>query len=105
MSARDLASALVAVLGIYFLGDSIRGYGFVVFHSFDEAVFPPSHWAHLFTAAFASVEIAFGAALVLLRNRIALRLFPDPSSIGAPIDLTDLQAAAFAVVGVYFVGN
>jgi len=107
MTSRDLAAALFAVLGIYFLGELIPETGLIVFEIFDpDAFLQRPHWVQgLLLAAISILQLALGASLILLRNRIAMRLFPDTPSAGTPIGLTDLQAAAFAVVGAYFVVN
>jgi hypothetical protein len=52
---------------------------------------------------FFAWQFAFGATLVLLRNRIAALLFPEPSQgPTAPIAVSDLQVALFAVLGAGF---
>ena len=107
MTPRELTAVLLAVLGIYVLGHSITQVGTTVFFltlDSSEEVLRRSHTDQgLLTAAFFVLEAGFGAIVLAVRHRIAARLFPETSLPRSTIELSDLQAAAFAVLGMYFV--
>jgi hypothetical protein len=108
LSSRELAAALLGVLGIYLLGQSITfTLSFILYHQPDsDQLLQPRWWYWvriLMIAIFFAWQFTFGAALVLLRNRIAALLCPEPSQPGAPIGVSDVQAALFAVLGLGFV--
>jgi hypothetical protein len=107
MSARELTAALLAFLGVYVLWSSMNGSEEIAFYLLrsPERILEPSTRVQgvLAVVYFFLLNIAFGAALILLRNRIATRLFPETPAAGTTIGVSELQAAAFAVLGLYFV--
>jgi len=107
MAPRDLTAALLAVLGVYVLGDSITQVGttafFLTLDSSDEVLRQSHTDQGLLTAAFFALQVAFGVCVLTLRHRIAARLFPQNTPPSPGIELSDLQAAALAVLGLYFV--
>jgi hypothetical protein len=110
MSSRELAAALLGVVGVYLLGESISyTLAWILFNPPDSnqmLQLQRAYWVQLvMVAIFFAWLLAFGAALVLYRNRIAASLYPEPSQSGATIGVSDLQAAAFAVIGLVFVVN
>lgn len=108
MSSRELAAALLGVFGIYLLATCVPStLTFILYHrpDPDQILQPRSwYWARvLLIAIFFAWQFAFGATLILLRKRIAAVLLPEPSQPRAQIDVSDLQTALFAVVGLFFV--
>jgi hypothetical protein len=105
MSSRELAAALLAVMGIFLLGQSVS-YTLLFISNYPPGSDQPFHrpyWVQIILRAiFFLWQFAFGAALLLLRNRIAALLCPEPAQPGAPISVSDLQAALFAVLGLGF---
>jgi len=107
MAPRDLTAALLAVLGVYLLGAAITNAGVAAFFlnlDSSQEFLRKSHASQgLLTVVVGGVEVGFGLAVLLLHKRIAACLFPESPNSLARIELADLQAAAFAVLGVYFV--
>src|SRR5262245_34033027 len=104
MSSRELAAALFGVLGIWVLGASISSaLALILAYRTNAATIAPLYppfWSLILIAMRYGWDVTFGATLLLLRNRIAAHLFPEPSQPGAPIGVSDLQVALFSVVGL-----
>jgi hypothetical protein len=101
MSSRELAAAMLGVVGVYLLGESISyTLGWILFNPPDSnqiLQLQRPYWVQLLMVAiFFAWLLVFGAALVLYRNRIATLLYSEPSQPGAAIGVSDLQTAAFA---------
>src|SRR5690349_5377352 len=99
MSQRQLASVLFAVVGAFiaitWLPQIVLAIGIVA--AGDQAA-PPAYAITLITGAI--ITVVLGIVLVLIRARLAERLFPgDTGSLAAH----DTQAVALSVLGCYFV--
>jgi len=99
MSQRQLASVLFAVLGAFiaitWLPQLVVSIG--ILRGGDQAA-PGSYAITLLIGAI--ITIILGIVLVLIRVRLAERLFPaDPG----PLAAQDTQAVALSVLGCYFV--
>ena len=99
MSQRHLASVLFAVLGAFIaitsLPQLVLSIG--ILKAGDQAA--PRDYA-ITLAIGAIITVLLGIVLVLIRVRLAERLFPaDPGSLAA----RETQAVALSVVGCYFV--
>ena len=99
----DVASLALKLLGIYFLVQSASAFIFLI----EITISSLRSWQAgrtVYYVAATAMQLAVGLILLLRGDRIALRLLPKsphqiPSSPGSPVEL---QAAAFAVVGVFF---
>jgi hypothetical protein len=110
LSSRELAAALLGVVGVYLLGEPISyTLTWILFNPPDSnqiLQLQRPYWLQLLmVAVFFAWLLAFGAALVLNRNRIASLLYPEPSQPRTRIGVADLQTAAFAVIGLVFFVN
>jgi hypothetical protein len=99
MSQRQLASVLFAVLGAFiaitWLPQLVVSIG--ILRAGDQAA--PGNYA-IILLIDAIITIILGIVLVLIRVRLAERLFPaDPG----PLAAQDTQAVALSVLGCYFV--
>jgi len=107
MTPRALTTVLLAVLGVYLLGDAITQVGTTVFFLTLES---PQEWLQqshrdqaLATGLFVVLEVGFAVCVLLWRTRIATALFPSESEpTSTAFDLSDLQRVLFAVLGLYF---
>ena len=107
MTQRQLASVLLAVVGLYLaafrLPDAfLQG---AMLARWDPAAADPSAPVpQRFTLALATTASGFtvllGLALVILRDRIAARLFAETTG---PLSAREFQAVALSVLGCYFV--
>src|SRR5687768_13622545 len=98
MSSRELAAALLGVLGVFLLGQSISfTLSTIAYQRFEsDQLFGRPYWLQiLLIAIFLIWQFTFGATLIVLRNRIAAALCAEPSQPGAAIGVSDLQAALF----------
>jgi choline-glycine betaine transporter len=109
MNQRQLASVLFAVLGVFIaatrLPDLLVHAAIVM--QWDPAMeYPAGPVSPRAISTFAVVAtllvVMIGLGLVVLRDRIAGRLFP---STPGHTPSSEVQAAALAVLGVYFVVN
>ncbi len=107
MTRRDLTSVLLAVLGVYLVVSAITQAStaafFLTLDSTDEFLRQSHTDQGLLFAAVFGMQLGLGLAVLFLHKPIAARLFPEPSRPPSQSTLPDLQAAAFAVLGVYFV--
>ena len=106
MSSRELAAALLGVLGVLLLGQSISStLSAIAYQRFEsDQLLQRSYWLQIvLIAIFLTWQFTLGATLILARNRIAALLCPPPSQPGASIGVSELQAALFAVLGLGFV--
>src|SRR5262245_1222583 len=107
MTARDLTTALFAVLGVYLLGSAITNVGTAVFFftlDSSEQWLKQSHTDQaVATVVYVVLEVGFALAVLLLRKRIAITLFPIESEVGGgTLEVRDVQAAFCSMVGLYF---
>jgi hypothetical protein len=102
VQARQLAEVLLAVVAIWHLASAIPSISFLI----SAMKAPPSapDSAETFQVASLTASIAssllIGTALLVWRARIAERLVPASEPV--PRETPPWQAAAFAVLGVYF---
>ena len=99
MSQRQLASVLFAVLGAYI---AISWFPqIIVFIGIQTAGDQAAPVAYLITPVIgAIIAVLLGIVLVLIRVRLAERLFPADTG---PLAARDTQAVALSVLGCYFV--
>jgi hypothetical protein len=103
MNQRQFASVLFAVTGIYIAVSRIPEFAIhaAFFYQFGSGGDVAGGETLLTGAALTAtiVTAGIGVALILLRDRLARRLFPTDT---APLEVRGLQTAAFSVIGVYF---
>lgn len=107
MTPRDLTTALLAVLGVFFISRAITDVGTAVFfltlESSQESIQQSNRDQALLTGVYVFLEIGLAVAVLFLRSRIARALFPGESKAGAaPITVLDLQLVLYSLLGLYF---
>ena len=106
MNQRQFASVLFAVVGIFIAASRLPE---VLIHiallaqaaPTDRGTIGPGAQGLVSVAALGATFLAvgIGVTLLLLRDRLAQRLFPMPTP---SLDATGVQTAAFSVLGCYF---
>src|SRR5262245_49219999 len=106
MTARDLATALFAVLGVYLLFAAITNAGLAVFYSTLDSSDEWLRQSHtdqaLASVVFVVLQVGFALCVLRFRSRIAAALFPGESQPARDLSVRDLQAALCSAVGLYF---
>jgi hypothetical protein len=107
MNQRQLASVLLAVLGLFLaafrLPDAFLQGGMLARWDptgVDPAAPVSQRFVLVLALTASAIAVLLGLTLVFLRERIASTLF---SVSTAPLQARDLQAVAFSVLGCYFV--
>lgn len=104
MSQRQLASVLFATVGVFIAALRLPEIvlGIVMMSQWDPVVTdsdPVARWSAVSSLGVLLATVLISVELVLLRDRLANRLFPpEASSAGA----SELQAVAISVLGCYF---
>jgi hypothetical protein len=107
MTSRALATVLLGVLGVYFVGRAITEVGtgvfFLTLDSSEEWLQQSHRDQALVTGVWVVLQVGVALCLLLLRSRIAAALCPRETEVGPrAFEPADLQATLFAVVGLYF---
>lgn len=104
VSQRNLTEVLLAVAGVYLIVARLPevgiGIALLASHDHSSGSIDNSTLASLSLVA-PVLSASAGALLVLLRKRLARLLIPALPSPESPFSTRELQAALFAVVGVY----
>lgn len=108
MTRQSLTSVLIAVLGVFFVARAISeastGLFFLSLDSADDYIQRSFFDRALLTFGFIVLQFGLGSALILLRFRLAVFLFPNDSSAElSTFEATHLQSVLFSVVGIFLI--